>query len=311
MAIDTNILLESGTNELEIVEFILNYVDRNGKTVKQSFGINVAKVREIIRMPELTKMPNLPHSVQGIFSLRSNLTPALDLCQYLYGKLNTEPNRKMIIAEFNKIRCGFVVNDVQRIHRISWTQIESPDTLQSFSINNTTIIGLIKLEDRNILMLDVEKIIADIDPTSAIDAKKISVKVDWKPIAVTAEDSPTIRKMITDKLNKSGFEIVSFNDGMEAWEYLDGIAKRIMAGEKAKDLVNVVITDIEMPRMDGYTLTKRIKDNKMLNTIPVVIFSSIVSMDVMHKGRSVGADAQMTKPQIGELLETIRLLIEK
>ena len=310
MGMETNILLESGTNELEIVEFRLNSVNSQGLATVQSFGINVAKVREIVRMPQITKLPNLPPSVLGLFTLRNKLIPALDLNNYLFRQPNNAENRKMIIAEFNKMACGFIVNDVHRIHRISWAQIEAPDTLNELNSSDSTVVGIIKFEDRNVLMIDIEKIIADIDPNSAIDGVIEILTVTGKPIAVTAEDSATIRKMITDKLNLAGFEIVSFNDGEAAWNYLNELSKTCKNLNELHNKVNVIITDIEMPKMDGYTLTKSIKGDSLLSQIPVVIFSSIVSQDVLHKGKSVGADAQLTKPQIGILIETIRELLK-
>ena len=310
MGMETNILLESGTNELEIVEFRLNSVNSQGLATVQSFGINVAKVREIVRMPQITKLPNLPPSVLGLFTLRNKLIPALDLNNYLFRQPNNAENRKMIIAEFNKMACGFIVNDVHRIHRISWAQIEAPDTLNELNSSDSTVVGIIKFEDRNVLMIDIEKIIADIDPNSAIDGVIEIPTVTGKPIAVTAEDSATIRKMITDKLNLAGFEIVSFNDGEAAWNYLNDLSKTCKNLNELHNKVNVIITDIEMPKMDGYTLTKSIKGDSLLSQIPVVIFSSIVSQDVLHKGKSVGADAQLTKPQIGILIETIRELLK-
>ncbi len=310
MGMETNILLESGTNELEIVEFRLNSVNSQGLATVQSFGINVAKVREIVRMPQITKLPNLPPSVLGLFTLRNKLIPALDLNNYLFRQPNNAENRKMIIAEFNKMACGFIVNDVHRIHRISWAQIEAPDTLNELNSSDSTVVGIIKFEDRNVLMIDIEKIIADIDPNSAIDGVIEIPTVTGKPIAVTAEDSATIRKMITDKLNLAGFEIVSFNDGEAAWNYLNDLSKTCKNLNELHNKVNVIITDIEMPKMDGYTLTKLIKSESLLGQIPVVIFSSIVSQDVLHKGKSVGADAQLTKPQIGILIETIRELLK-
>ncbi len=309
MGSQTNILLESGTNELEIVEFILKFPGKNGSEVTQSFGINVAKVREIIRMPELTKLPSLHEGVLGVFSLRDSLIPALDLSNYLYGIENKEESRKMIITEFNKIRCGFIVNEVNRIHRISWGQIDSPEALQDFDSERSSIIGIIKFENKNILMIDIEKIVAEIDPKSAIDIRSPAHKMTGKPKAITAEDSATIRRMITGRLKSAGFEIQSFNDGLEAWQELENIAEKAAAGADIKDFVDVIITDIEMPRMDGYSLIKQIKSNQYLSSLPVVIFSSLINQDVLHKGKSVGADAQLTKPQIGELLDVVRSLL--
>lgn len=312
MASNNNILLETGTNELEIVEFILKYEDRNSNMITQSFGINVAKVREIIRMPQLTKMPSQPETIYGVFNLRGSIIPALDLCKYLYQFGNSTMNNKMIIAEFNKLKVGFIVNDVQRIHRISWNDIVSPENMHDFDSDKSSIVGIItNSENRHILMLDVEKIVADIDPSSAIDMTQKTIKFDSKPIAITAEDSTTIRKMISDRLNSAGFEIQSFKNGLQAWEYLQDISQRVAKGESLQKLANVIITDIEMPIMDGYSLTKNIKSDPVLSHLPVVIFSSIISEDVLHKGKSVGADAQLTKPQITELLDVVRILIDR
>ena len=309
MAANTNILLETGTNELEVVEFILNYKGKNDEIANQSFGVNVAKVREIIRMPKLTKMPNLPEVVYGVFNLRGSIIPALDLSKYLYDVENQSMDNKMIIAEFNKVKVGFIVKDVQRIHRISWSDIVAPETMTDLNSEKSSIVGLINQNDRHILMLDVEKIVADIDPGSAIDNSNPEKIFDQKPIVVTAEDSGTIRKMITERLKFAGFEIVSFNNGKEAWDFMADVSNKVHNGANLKSLVNLVITDIEMPMMDGYSLTKNIKTDKILANLPVVIFSSIISADVLHRGKSVGADAQLTKPQIGELLETVRTLM--
>lgn len=310
MGKDQKILLETGTNELEVVEFVLKYQDKNGELVNQYFGINVAKVKEIIRMPKLTKMPNLPDDVYGVFNLRNSIIPALDLNKNLFGVHNDWNTSKMIIAEFNQMKIGFIVRDVTMIHRISWSSIVSPDSVTDFNEDTSSIIGLIKFENRNVLMLDVEKIIADINPQFAIDKSAPKKMYDSKPKAITAEDSVTIRKMITQRLEYAGFEIESFNNGEEAWKRLEEIAKSCSTVEELNKKVNVVITDIEMPKMDGYTLTKFIKADSLLHNLPVIIFSSIISEDVLHKGKSVGADAQLTKPQIGQLLDLTRQILD-
>jgi two-component system chemotaxis response regulator CheV len=159
-------------------------------------------------------------------------------------------------------------------------------------------------------MLDVEKIVADLAPTSAIEDFEVETKMFTnKPIAVTAEDSAIIRKMITDRLTTAGFEIQSYKDGLACWNALEEIASKVEKGKRLNSLCNIVISDIEMPEMDGYTLTKNIKTHPILKKIPVILFSSLITSDLYHKGQAVGADAQMTKPQIGELLEVVRALI--
>lgn len=308
----TNILLETGTNELEVIEFVITYLDRTGEAIKQPFGINVAKVREIIRMPEVTSLPNMPHCVKGVFNLRNFVIPVLDLSEWLYGDVNTATDRKLIVAEFNNLKFGFIVNDVYRIHRFSWKQVEAPDVIQDFSSESNSIIGIVKMEDRNILMLDVEKIIAEINPQLGMEHIEVDVKEMGRQYTIfTAEDSATIRRMILDRLQFAGFTIQSFNDGQAAWDALVNATERVRNGEKLSDIVHLVITDVEMPQMDGFTLTKNIKLHPVLSGLPVVVFSSLVSDDILHKGQSVGADAQLTKPQIGLLLDTVKELLEK
>jgi two-component system chemotaxis response regulator CheV len=312
MAKHTNILLESGTNELEVIEFVIDYPDNEGGMVTQSFGINVAKVREIIKMPELTALPNMPASTVGIFNLRGYIVPVIDLANWLYQFDNITPERKLIVAEFNNMRLGFIVNDVRRIYRFSWKQVESPDALTDFGADNTSIIGIIKSEDKNILMVDVEKIIAEINPKLGMEQVEDIHHLDGTNYTILmAEDSPTIRKMILDRLNVASYNVISCNDGLQAWEMLSGFADRAKAGEDLKSLVNLVITDIEMPQLDGHALTKNIRSHPLLAGLPVIIFSSLVSDDLHHKGEAVGADAQLTKPKISLLLDTVLDLLKK
>jgi two-component system chemotaxis response regulator CheV len=305
MAVETNILLQSGTNEFEIVEFEISYT-KSGKEYHQYFGINVAKVREIIRMPKLTQLPNLPEFVYGVFNLRGSIIPALDLTNFMFGFENTFKDRKMIISEFNRVKVGLIVKDVRRIHRISWKQIVSPEVVQQWDVDQSTIVGIINMDDRQILMLDVEKIVADIDPKSALSSSFEGKLFDNKPKVVIAEDSMMINKMITNKLNESGMDVKSFKDGESAWNYIDE-----MVNDTENEVqLDLVITDIEMPKMDGYSLTKKIKSNERLKKVPVLIFSSIISKDILHKGESVGADAQLSKPDLDELINISRDLLK-
>lgn len=306
MSTKTKILLESGTNELEIVEFSIQE-NKNFNNDFQSYGLNVAKVREIIRLPQITVTPNLPPSIIGIFNLREEMIPCLDLRKYLYNEYNTNDNAKIIIVEFNKLKVGMLVNAVERIHRIGWNQITTSDNLQDIVTGNNSLIGIVKFPTKNILMIDIEKIVADIDPKSALDIDTGHRSFKNKPKVLTAEDSPTIRKMIFERLIKAGFEIIVCNDGDEALGQLINIVNKVEQGNgELNDYIDLVITDIEMPKMDGYTLVKNIKTHKLLQKLPVIIFSSLVSPEIIHKGKAVGADAQLTKPQIGELLEVIR-----
>jgi len=302
----TNILLESGVNELEIVEFL---IQNNSSGDFQSFAINVAKVREIIRMPKLSTMPGMPKCVKGIFNLRGNVISAFDLSSFLFKTDFVESTQKMIITEFNRIQVGFIVKEVNRIHRISWRDIIPPDTLDDFNPETSNITGILQFPDRHILMLDLERIVGEMAPNSIIDMEAKIDAFKGKPIAVTAEDSTVVRKMITSRLVQAGFDVHGFHNGEDAWNYMQEIAEKVRKGNKLNELVDIVITDVEMPAMDGYTLTRKIKETNELEGLPVVIFSSLITQDVLHKGQSVGANAQLSKPQISELLDTVRKVL--
>ncbi|KAA3656814.1 MAG: chemotaxis protein CheW, partial [Calditrichaeota bacterium] len=148
MAAQTDILLESGTNELELIEFLLKYPDEYGNMIEQPFGINVAKVREIIRIPKITKLPSQHASVLGIFKLRNELIPVMNLADWLFNYDYCDEKQKLIVSEFNTIKVGFIVHDVNRIHRFSWSQVESPDSINEMDIDNSSVVGLIKMEQR-------------------------------------------------------------------------------------------------------------------------------------------------------------------
>jgi len=309
MSTKSEILIESGTNELEIVEFLLNFPSTNGKMREQYYGINVTKIREIIRMPDITLIPNMPEAVVGVFELRDKIIPALDLTRYLYKHPNTEDDCKMIITEFNRVQTGMIVNDVSRIHRITWSDIVSPDIVQDSNPEQSTITGIIQFPGKRILMLDAEKIVADIDPSSAIDNSGKDEHFDKKIRVFTAEDSAIIRKMIGSRLKSANIEFEPFNDGQKCWERLLEVKESVINGHDMSEYLDLVITDIEMPKLDGYTLTRQIKNDEILGILPVVIFSSMINQDILHKGESVGADAQLSKPMIGELLSSIRRLL--
>ena len=307
------ILLESGTNELELIEFKLHYLDKNENEVIQNFGINVTKVREIMRKPVLNSLPETPDGVVGMLNLRDQIIPILDLGHYLFGESATGETERLIISEFNGIRVGFMVNSVSRIHRISWESINPPTSITNVDPNHSTVVGLTTLEEKTILIIDVEEIVARIEPALAMQAVEMdNAEIGSAYTILTAEDSHLIRKMIFDQLNSVGFNIVSANNGKEAWKKLKNFVTLAREEGSITDHVDLVITDIEMPQMDGYTLTKNIKEHEMLKELPVIIFSSMVSEENKHKGTSVGADAQLTKPEIVKLIDTaLSLLPEK
>jgi len=309
----TNILLESGTNELELVEFFIDEKDEaTGQVYRGFYGVNVAKVLEIIRMPTVTQLPEIPHpSVLGAFNLRTRIIPLVDLALWLGKKKLTtaKADTKVIVSEFNRVTSAFMVSGVTRIHRLSWTQVEPPDAhLNEYSGNSVT--GVVRFEDRILLILDMEKILADLNPGLAmkieehameeIEEHKPQKKEHYK--ALIADDSISIRRMIATMLEKAGFEVTQTVNGQEAWEALVALKNQALS-EKCPltDLVDIIVSDIEMPVMDGHNLTKRIKDDPDLKTLPVILFSSLITERLRHKGESVGADEQISKPNITEL----------
>lgn len=292
-----DILLESGTNELEVILFEVGL---------GTYGINVLKVREIIQPVPITKMPNSPDNVEGVIRLRDEVLPVINLAQVLNVENSSDPTKdKFIIAELNQIKIAFRVHQVSKIHRISWEQIEKPTELSTG--NQAYAIGIIKLDDIMPVLLDFEKIIIDIAPESGINIDTLNAlgpRERSNKHIVVAEDSAVLRELLKDTLAKAGYEKVSFfDDGKEAWEYLSSVSndKEIDPIEK----IQLVLTDIEMPQMDGHHLTKKIKDDARLKDIPVIIFSSLITNDLFHKGKQVGASSQISKPQIVELVKEI------
>ncbi len=314
----TNILLESGTNELEIVEFFIDESDsvHGGETRRNYYGINVAKVVEIIRLPELTDMPDATDSaVLGAFDLRSEIIPLIDLSRRV-GKNRVESEApKVIVTEFNKISTAFLVSGVTRIHRISWEQVEAPSK-QVSSLTANSITGVVKLEGRIVFLLDLEKIVADLNPgmdlTEMPDADLVQ-KIETQQLkAIIADDSTMIRRMIGQMLEDAGFKVTRTHNGKTAWDKINEWREKAKdEGKTIDDFLDIIVTDIEMPVMDGHNLTKRIKDDPELRHLPVLLCSSIITDTLFHKGESVGADDQISKAEINQLAERVFKLIER
>ena len=290
------ILLESGTNELEIVEFGIG----NNK-----FGINVIKVKEIINPVPITMVPQAHKNVEGIIELRGEVLPVVNVATALGFPASSEPEEdKFIVAEFNKQKIVFHVHSVTQIHRISWGQIEKPSDM--YQGQDSQIIGVVKLNGDMILLLDFEKVVVEINPESGINiqqVQKLGKRERSDKRIVVAEDSPLLRKLLYDTLSEAGFEYLEFfENGKDALAYIENAAKET---ETIAEKIQMVVTDIEMPQMDGHYLTKRIKGDKALAKLPVIIFSSLITEDLRHKGQMVGADAQVSKPEITELIALI------
>lgn len=301
---DTNILLENGTNELEVLEFTLN---------GNHYGINVAKIREILTYQPITPIPNAHPSVEGIFMPRDTMITVINLKSCM-GLADTDDQGLFIITNFNKLNIAFHVDQVIGIHRVSWADIIKPDSTINIEREGTSqgvSTGVIKLQDKLVVILDFEKIVTDISPETGLKVSDIEALGERNrndsPILI-AEDSPLLGKLITDSLKKAGYtNITMCMNGKEAWDKLVAYKN----DGNVFDKVHCIITDIEMPIMDGHRLTKLAKTDDVLKKIPLVIFSSLVNDEMRRKGEALGADAQLTKPEIGYLVEAIDGLIDK
>ncbi|MDR2899770.1 MAG: chemotaxis protein [Clostridiales bacterium] len=292
----SDILLEAGTNELMIMEFSID---------GRSYGINVAKVSEIMQYQPVTPVPNSSKFVEGVFKPRDNIITVIDLPLYL-GLSPSRPGNKdiMIITNFNNVNNAFHVHNVEMIHRISWTAMEKPDETIYNNVDNVTI-GIARIGEKLINILDFEKIMAEIGPGTGLDPKSFKkTEVIHNNAIYIAEDSLFLMKLIEECLHNAGYvNLITFSNGMDCLNAL--LKVKDEHKDSLSDHAAILITDIEMPMMDGHALTKAVKTDPVLHQIPVIIFSSLINESMMQKGRSVGADDQISKPEIHRLVEII------
>lgn len=292
---ETGILLESGTNELEILEFCIG---------NNSYGINVAKVKEILTYTKPTPVPNAHPCIEGIFMPRGEMITLINLSKVIGFPQPSKENDMSIVTNFNKLHVAFHVNSVAGIHRVSWSDIIKPDATVCGSAEGIST-GIIKLENKLIIILDFEKIVTDISPETGLKTTEINhleTRSRNSIPVVIAEDSPLLNRLITDCLERAGYSnITSTTNGQEAWDLLCDYKNKGTLDENVK----LVITDIEMPAMDGHRLTKLIRSDSELQELPIVIFSSLINDEMRRKGEELGATAQLSKPEIGELVESL------
>ena len=297
----TEILLESGTNELELLEFVVG---------TQHYGINVAKIREVCQYQVPTPVPNAHPFIEGIFMPRDMLITVINLSKALgIPESGDASNDMYIITNFNNLHTAFHVQKVLGIHRISWEDIAKPDSTIS-AAGKSAATGIAKVEDRIIIVLDFEKIVSEINPETGLKLSDIDAMGERSrhecPILL-AEDSPLLLEMLKKCLSRAGYtHLIPTTNGQEAW---DTLQKILADGGKVGQDISLVITDIEMPQMDGHHLTKLIKDDPRFDGMPVVIFSSLVNDEMKRKGEALGVDAQLSKPEIGKLVRQLDLLL--
>ena len=300
---ETGILLESGTNELEILQF---------RVGDNFYGINVAKIREILSYVKPTPIPNADPRIEGIFMPRDEVIFVINLAECL--NLSTAPlegtaTDMYIVTNFNMLNVAFHVNAVQGIHRVSWSEIIKPDsTINAAGAGMAT--GIVRIDDKLIIVLDFEKIVSEINPESGLkisDVEHMRGRARNESPILIAEDSALLSRMIVNCLEQAGYtNITTTDNGQECWNTLRKYQRQGLVDEK----VACVITDIEMPQMDGHRLTKLIKTDDELKKLPVVIFSSLVNDEMRRKGEQLGANAQLSKPEIGQLVHAIDQLLD-
>jgi Chemotaxis signal transduction protein len=300
----TNILLETGTNELEILEFHIDSVDADGTEQTHSFGVNVAKVMEVIASPGLEPQPSAPHpSFLGLIPLRSHILPVIDLAVWLGIEKQANEQDNVIVTEFSQTVTGFLVSGVTEIHRVGWTEVIPPDGYMP-KVGVQAIIGLVERGGRFIQLLDLETILADLSPPEPESGADDYVAPRTLRVLV-ADDSATIRLLLKKSLAAANIEATIVNNGQEALDTARALARQSQVEARPlSDFVEVVISDIEMPLMDGFTLTKNLKSDPVLGALPVILYSSIITDELRHKGESVGADCQISKPDMARIPET-------
>jgi len=300
--IDTGILLEAGTNEAEILVF---------EVADQKFGVNVAKVKEVLGVTDVTGLPEGHDAIEGVVRIRQDVVSLINLTKYLYGESDIAQPRNsdcLLLLEFNQRPVAFRVHRVHRIYRVSWNATRPlPPTMGA----SAPVTSVILIDGSLVQILDFESIgtaVSGIGNEQEIAAANIE-KLDAPQIPIVfAEDSRMISEMVRDHFTDSGFSSIhGFVDGAAAWEYLENLAEG-ETPESIKEKIGILVTDVEMPRMDGFSLAKHVRMHPVLGKIPIVIFSSLVSKDNQKKGAQVGVDFQISKPRYAELVETVRQL---
>lgn len=296
---DSNILLESGTNELEVLEFVIE---------GNHYGINVEKVREILQFQNITPVPNSHPCIEGIFMPRGEIITVIDLIKTLGFQNNDNRNNFLIVTNFNNLNIAFDVQAVLGINRVSWTDVVKPDSTVS-GPGSGVATGIIKNADNLLIILDFERIVEEICPETSLkvsEIKKLESRERNDIPVLIVEDSSLLCALIKDSLYKAGYNKLTVkNNGQEAWDYLCELKKNNGVDYGAK----CIITDIEMPQMDGHRLIRLIKDTEGLKHIPIIVFSSLINDDMKRKGEALGANSQISKPEIGQLVSILDNLV--
>lgn len=304
-------ILRVATNKMELLEFQIEIAGAGSEKRSGVYGINVSKVMEVIRMPILTDIPKAPPFVLGLMHLRGKTIPVISLAQWM-GIPETErdlENDKVIVTEFNNTAFGFVVQRANRIRRVAWEDIQLPPEIvnEKFggNITGTTLIE----DDAFLLMIDLERIVADLSPNKEdlfTPPAVVPGHDQKKKRLLVADDSAVARKQIERILSKGYFEVELVIDGKKAWERLEEYYNQAREeGVSIRELVHLVVTDVEMPEMDGYTLTRKIKEDERFRGLPVIMHSSMSGESNVARGKESGCDVYVVKFDPELLFKTV------
>lgn len=310
-----NLLHQDHNNELKIIEFLIEEEMPDGSSYVGHYGINVAKVVSIIRQPLITSLPSQSDpSVLGTFNLRGNVLPILDLAAWMGKKMIPNPNNKVIVTEFCSVQSAFLVSNVANIHQISWDAIEAPNKYVDV-YSNESVTGVLRIGQKVLFILDMEKVLSSLDSrldmsTAEVDTSKVDDAEQYH--LLVADDSSSLRHIIKSALEKSGFRVTTAVSGRDAWEYLMSLETEAQTKHvPLTSLLHLLISDIEMPEMDGHALTRKIRANPFTHDLPVILFSSLITDAVREIGVKAGADRQVSKPDLPGLNKIICELLEE
>jgi two-component system chemotaxis response regulator CheV len=292
----------AGSNKMEILLFSLG--------TRETFGINVFKVREVTRTPPITRTPNMPAGVEGVISLRGNIIPVISLAKFIQVGDTLASGETMMVTEYSRRTQGFLVHDVDRIVRVDWDKVKAPEGI--LAGQESLITAITELPDGKLVsILDVEQILASAfgeEPIPELDP----VESEREHTVFFVDDSLVARKEISQVLDRLGVRYHQANNGKEGWERLRGMAARAQAeGRDLSESISVILVDAEMPEMDGYVLTRHIKEDPRFGAIPVVMHSSLSSEANRAMGKSVGVDAYVAKFDPTVLADTLRPLLPR
>ncbi len=288
--------LKVGSNEMELVDFRI-FKQEDKEVYEGIYGVNVSKVREIIKLPTLTELPGTPEFIEGIFDLRDVVIPVVNLAKWMGIKEpeGVEKNARVVITEFNNVLIGFIVHEAKRIRRINWSDIEPASFMSDAgSLDGSKITGVTRIEGDNVLLiLDLESVVQELglyEPDTQNAPKEI---VQFSGLALILDDSSTARKIVKDAVLKMGFDVIEAGDGQEGLEKLEDLYNTY--GEELSKNLKIIISDVEMPRMDGFHFAANVKDDGRFNKIPIVFNSSISDHFSEDRGVEAGGEAYLVK----------------